>query len=190
MPSSPDYQYFIGIDIAKSTFIVSCSSQKNSQKFLNTPVGFKDFYEAYQHIIQDSLVIMETTGNYELALIKYLLEQNVKVHQAHALQVKNFVLSLGKRTKTDKADSQSLVLYRQERHRSLQLYIPQNSTFEILKALVLRREDLIKLQTQEKNRLKAPGNSPVKKSIETILACLAQEIQAINKQIEDIFEAN
>jgi len=121
MSSTPQYQYFIGVDIAKSSFVVTSSSDTKTHKFANNAEGFSNFYQTHQAILSVALVVLETTGKYEMALVTYLLEKNACVHRAHALQVKNFIRSWGKRAKTDKVDSKALVLYGQERWKSLEL---------------------------------------------------------------------
>lgn len=66
------------------------------QTFNNTLEGFQVFCTQYETILPESLVVIETTGGYEMALIYHLLAKKVVVHRANARKIKYFIRSLGK----------------------------------------------------------------------------------------------
>lgn len=99
------YQYFIGIDISKDNFVVAQHGQNIIQSFDNTLEGFQDFYKSFESVLSKSLVVLETTGGHEMALIQYLIAQRVVIHRANARTVKYFIRSLGREAKTDIIDA-------------------------------------------------------------------------------------
>jgi transposase len=186
-PTTELYNNFIGIDIAKSTFVVAISNNNNVVTFANNNSGFKKFLKSYEQFIVNSLIVLETTGGYESKLITFLLENKCYVHRAHAQRVKHFIRSLGLRGKNDFIDAKALVKYGQERYKELILQREPNARMEELKILLSRRDDLVKLQTQEKNRLAGPNNNElIKGSIEGLLLYLANAIKKLEEEIAEL----
>ena len=58
------YTNFIGIDIGKFSFVAAVHEQKGTKEYENTPTGIARFVVEYQHLLQDSLIIVEPTGGY------------------------------------------------------------------------------------------------------------------------------
>jgi transposase len=188
-PTKTLYKNFIGIDIAKLTFVVAISNNDNTMTFDNSITGFKAFYKHYKNAIKDALIVLETTGGYESSLTRFLLSKSCSVHKAHAQKVKYFIRSLGQRSKTDAIDAKALVRYGQERYSCLALHKEQEEKNLRLKSLLLRRDDLIKLQTQEKNRAVAPDNEFIKASIKDLLLYLSEAISKVDAEIEELVQA-
>lgn len=119
------FKHFVGIDISKLTFDVSFdgeSKQVQHVKFKNSPKGFtefsgilakSDFKESH------TLICMENTGLYNLALCNYLLDAGFSVWVENPTQIK---WSLGiQRGKNDKVDSSRILSYAK---RNQDRYIP------------------------------------------------------------------
>ena len=182
------YQTFIGIDISKRDFAVSVHGTKEVFYFNNTKSGFKKCLASLKVDWGKSLVVLETTGGYEAALIEHLEAQNIDLHRANTRQVKHFIRSMGKLAKSDAIDAQGLARYGYERHHELALYkIPSIDAQRLVK-LVGRRMELKHLLVQEKNRLKAPNQELVKDSLERIKQAIEQEIILINEQLEAVIQ--
>jgi transposase len=178
------YQNFIGIDISKNDFYASLYGQKTVNVFPNTADGFSQFEYAYQQVLAQSLVILETTGGYELPLIHYLQTRNHAVHRANTRKVKHFIRSFGRLAKTDTIDAMALAHYGYERHSTLELY--QENTQKQLVLLVQRRSELKKMLVQEKNRRQSPGLGKLKDSFDAIIDVIKDEINKLERQIETI----
>lgn len=119
---------------------------------------------------------METTGGYEIGLLKYLLNNNIAVHKADMRKVKSFIRSWGKHSKTDKIDAQAIALYAYERHEHLGIYKEHKENQNKLKLLIARRQDLIKILVQEKNCSHAPALKQISKSIKAVITVLEEQI--------------
>jgi len=179
------YQDFIGIDIGKQHFYVGLYGQKETHSYTNTLEGFKQFLHHYQASLPHALLVLETTGGYEKALIAFLQKRELAVHRAHTKNVKRFIQSYGKLGKSDAIDALGLAHYAHERHQSLALYTQHEE--ETLRKLVCRRNDLKQMIVQEKNRLQAPDQHELKQSFKKVITLLEKEKKSIEKKIEKIF---
>lgn len=161
------YHFFIGIDISKDDFVVALHTDKKAVTYSNQEGGFHVFCKDHHKYFSHGLIVLETTGGYEKALLRYLQKLGCFVHRADTRKVKYFIRSLGTVAKTDSIDAFCLALYASERHSKLSLY--QENPQEKLLKLVQRRQDLKKMLVQEKNRFQAPEQKEFKKSFEAII---------------------
>lgn len=184
------YQNFIGVDISKADFYVAKYGEKSAVMFPNNLNGFKSFCKKYQDIIESSLVVLETTGGYEMALVSFLCSRGISVHRADTRKVKYFIRSHGQKAKSDAIDAQGLATYGFERHNLLSIYTPLSKTSEQLRQLMERRLDLVASMASEKNRQQAPNLDPiVKKSCMTMIKYFKQEIVLLENKMDALFES-
>jgi transposase len=183
------YQNFIGIDIGKASFVVGFHEQRATFEFDNTPKGFKAFLKQFKKILSSSLVVLETTGGYEMCLVAYLFSNNIAVHRADTRKVKHFIRSLGREAKSDAIDAQGLSRYGYERHERLDLFVPKTPNQELLQQLTERRLDLKKILVQEKNRSQSPNLNPsIRKSCLAMIKAIEKQIFAIDETLQSIIE--
>lgn len=179
------YQTFIGIDIGKMEFFAAAHFQKPIA-FPNTPTGFKQFFKQFKAQLHQALVVLETTGGYEMALVRFLQKQLIAVHRANARKVKNFIRSYGILGKSDRIDALALAHYAFERHSSLDLFVPPDN-LALLK-LTRRHQELTQMLVKEKNRMKAPEQKGLFKSFRIVMKALDQEIKRIEQAILDLIK--
>lgn len=117
------YHNFIGIDVSKNEFHVAIHGNSNVKRFANTAIGFKAFKKANQPILADALVVLEATGGYEAALLKYLQDVKIAAHRANTRIVKSFIRSLAKLGKSDAIDAHGLARYAKEKHEELAIHV-------------------------------------------------------------------
>lgn len=182
-----NYTTFIGIDIGKFEVVVGSHGSKTTQTFPNTSQGVKAFLKAYRASLPQAFVVLETTGGYESLFLDALVAQNIAVHRANTRHVKSFIRSWGKLAKSDALDAQALALYGSERHKTLPLFKKQSEQALKLLSLAQRRQDLVQMQTQEKNRLKSPQSDPfILKSCQLMIQAFTEQIEAITAEIEKL----
>ena len=191
------YLYYIGIDIGKDFFDVSCleaqtkalalvrakDSLHQAEKFSNNLKGFVDFCLAYSEQLAQSFVVLEATGGYETALIAHLLQKGYAVHRADPRAASYFIRSLGKRAKTDRLDALALARYGQERHEELPLAFVQDDAQIMLQSLLARRSDLVAMRAAEQNRLKHPIYNDLQDSVQAVLQTLNAQIDLLHESI-------
>lgn len=187
-----EYQSFLGIDIGKFNFVVAVYGQQNTQEYQNTENGIEQFIIDHKVILTNTLVIVETTGGYELNLLYALYQLKYAVHRADSCKVKRFIQSLGNTAKTDVLDAKALAYYGKERSNVLPLFAPQSEQEIDLFQLVQRRIDLSKALIAEKNRLQSPTISTkvVRNSCKTMINAITKQIAIITEQAKDMIKAN
>lgn len=178
------YQFFVGIDISKNDFAVAIHGKNKTNFYANNPEGFDEFFAAYSNFIGNALVVLETTGGYELPLIHFLQKHNYHVHRANTRKVKHFIRSFGRLAKTDAIDALALAQYGHERHSTLELF--QANLQQKLLKLVQRRLDLKQMLVQEKNRRQAPDQRDLRNSFNIIIRAIEKELKSIEDDINHI----
>jgi transposase len=88
-----EYQDYIGIDIGKSEMAVYSHHLGEVNFFPNNQQGYKQFCKKYS-LLPQALVILETTGGYEVEMAGFLVDQQIDVHRANTRKVKAFIRSL------------------------------------------------------------------------------------------------
>lgn len=184
------YNNFIGIDIGKLSFVIGVHGYKKVKEYENNPEGIEDFLKDYRSELTNSLIILETTGGYEMRLLLTLCEQGLAVHRGNTRKIKHFIRSLGNGAKTDQLDSKALALYGYERHERLELFKPQSKQALELYELVQRCCDLKLMLVAEKNRLKAPRTEFVKDSCKLMIDALTKQVALLMTRINEMIESD
>lgn len=184
------YQNFIGIDIGKNEFAAALHGEKRVRFYPNESTGFESFLEDFALVLTNSLVVLESTGGHEMAILSVLSEKNISSHRADTRKVKSFIRSFGQKGKTDRIDALGLAEYGHERQQILKPFKPNNDVQIEMKFLEERRLDLRQMLVQEKNRLKSPGNAPIRSSIESVVSVLEKELEQISGKLAQIISAS
>ena len=181
--------FYLGIDVSKAK--LDCALRLSNGKYRNkvidnNPVGFKDLQTwLHKHKVQPVNAIhvcMEATNIYWEAIALHLANLGMKVSVVNPAQIKAFGASRLVRTKTDKVDAQLIAEFAAE--RDPKAWEAPSKSEQQLRALVLRRDALQAMRTQESNRL-GVAQETVRRGIEEHLLWLEEEIKAINKKIRD-----
>jgi transposase len=168
---------FVGIDIAKDTLDVHILP---SEEQFTVAFDYSGVATLVQKIkpFAPRLIILEATGGYELQLAAELLAAGLKnIRIINPRQVREFARAIGILAKTDIIDARVLALYAQKVNPEPRPIPPEAE--QSLKALVTRRNQLVKMRAAEKNRL-------ARKTAPHIKISLKKTIEFLNRQIEDI----
>lgn len=184
------YKNFIGIDIGKSNFVVNLQGSKTTKDYDNTASGIKSFMRDFKKTLPHSLMILETTGGYEMEALLTLCDKGFAVHRANTRKVKSFIRSLGNAAKTDALDAKALALYGFERKDRLEIFSPLSKNLLTLYELVQRRRDLKQILVAEKNRLKSPKSLSIKGSCEIMIKTINEQIGQIESAINELIDAD
>jgi len=163
---------YVGIDVGKQRHIaglVSAGLLARHERFEGCPVlafdnsreGFRSLIDRIQTLcpLEQAYVMLEKTGHYHLALVDYLLEQDLSVYLVHVHERPRGL------TKTDKRDALNLAnhLYNQlekgvqfaDRSELARRALPPSEPAAQLKGLMGHRYELIHECTRRKNKLTA-----------------------------------
>ena len=172
--------YFVGCDVGKAEVVVFDGRVGSCGCVANTPKALANWAAGLDC---DGLVVCEATGGYEAELLAALAKVGAPVHRADARKVKAFIRSFGTLGKTDEIDARALAQYGAERCRQLARWSAPDETRLHLQSLVSARRDLVAQRTASSNRLKAPGGTQAKPYFTALVACLDEQIAAIDRHI-------
>ncbi len=96
-------------------------------------------------------IIIEATGRLEMPFIMACAKANLPFVIANPVHIKRFAGAIGQRAKTDKLDAQLIAHYGEAIKPRLSQLKPD--TMQVMSDLVARRNQLLVMQTMEKNRL-------------------------------------
>jgi transposase len=184
------YRHFVGIDIAAATFTAAW----------NTPSGWQHVtldqrrteYGRLVHQIkqlaapQQTLIVMEATGSYWLALAWWLHEAGFVVSVINPAQARLFARLELQHAKTDRIDAQLLAEFARQRQPAP--WTPPPPIAEQLQQRLSQREALLGTKTQESNRLHALRQDPhaepsVLDRLERHIAWLDTELAILDREI-------
>jgi len=170
----------IGIDVSKATLDVAVSNQKEIKSFSNDEKGINQVIN-YLKKEKPVLIVMESTGGLEKLLAASLAEYWLPVVVVNPRQVRDFAKAKGRLAKTDNIDARILAEFACDIHPEIRPLTDAQT--EEIKAILVRRQQLIAMITMEKNRLYT-ANRIVVLSIEENLKWLKQQLDNLDKDIE------
>jgi len=185
-------QFWLGIDIARDKFDVYLLNESEgwSGLFTNDAQGFKQLQKWLQKRKVTGLhACLEATGTYGEELAYFLHGQGYRVSVVNPKIINHYGHAKMQRNKTDKLDAKLIAQYcHKETPRAWE---PPTAAERTLKALTRRLEALVTDRTREKNRLSSAVHpEAVRKSIEDAIAFYTEQIEKLEKQIQDHIDQN
>jgi transposase len=177
--------YYAGIDVAKKHLDLHLLPSEHAERFTNDAAGHRKLIDVLQkHCVK--LTVLEATGAYERAVVSAMVTASVPVHVAQPQVVRAFARSLKIRVKTDPIDGYVNARYAQDRFKDLAVIKAIDPTQQELQALLVRRSQLVEMQTMEQNRLQQVSNKQTLKSIKRSLKFFEKQIKDVEKQMDQI----
>jgi transposase len=178
-----------GIDVSSEKLDVGGNTNRSKVWiYKNSESSIKKLVDRFKKESVD-LVIVESTGGYEMALVELLWMENLPVAVINPRKTAYFARSLGCEAKTDKVDAKMLVLFG-ERMAPAPTPKPSDEIIE-LKKLQRRRVQLNEILVMEKNHLQAPLlNKESKNSIKKLIRCVQKDIKEIDILINKIIQSS
>ena len=175
---------FMGIDVSKQQFDIADDQGKSAWSERNNKVGIDQLVAQLQQR-KPTLIVVESTGGLELALLTALYEAKLPFARVHPGRVREFARSIGLLAKTDRLDARLLAQYAAAVKPPV-TQLPSEAEQQ-LSALMTRRRQVIDMVTAEKNRL---GTAPkaTQERIRDHIAWLEEELQRLNDDINDFID--
>lgn len=152
----------------------------------NDETGIKEAMSIIKKYSVERIVI-EATGRLEMPFIMACAKANLPFVIANPIHIKRFAGAIGQRAKTDKLDAQLIAHYGDVIKPKLSQLKPD--TMQAMSDLVARRNQLLVMQTMEKNRLQSlPKNLAM--TIKPILTAFKNQINKIEKKLLELIESN
>lgn len=177
---------YLGLDISKSKLDLAGPNIKH-QPFDNTPEGITKLIELLQSSAPAAYIVLEPTGGYERSVIIAMEKAKITVCRINPFQARAFATSMGKLAKTDKIDALMLARFGADRQpRPMSSYDQKQ---EALRVMYDRRQQLVRSQTCESNRLETAIPS-MRKHLETSLKFIEKQIAEIELMISEYIADN
>jgi len=171
---------YVGIDVAKHTFDMCCLPQNENLQFENNTEGIRRAGRMLQKL-KPELIVMEATGGYEAILAAELYSRGLPVAVVNPTRIRAFGKANGQLAKTDKLDAAVIAMFAAKMQPPARELLDENH--RLMKALVARRSQLIRLQTAEKNRQEHAVDKVVTRSLNRILKSIEREVEQIEEAI-------
>lgn len=176
---------FVGVDMAKQTFVWSVHAVPGVHTGSNDAAGHEALLEALKGW-RIGLVVLEATGGLERSLATFLVHHGVPVAVVNPRAAREFARSMGHLAKTDAIDAVALAHYAHtlaaKADQAGVRFAPASEQLESLQAMVSRRVQLMGMRTAEKNRLSAAVRV-LHKSIGAVIKTLDREIARLDSDI-------
>ncbi len=101
---------FAGVDVSKARLDVAVSGSDETWSVANNPGGIVQLLQRLREA-EPTLVVMEATGGFEVAVAATLAAAEIPVVIANPRQVRDFAKSTGQLAKTDAIDAKILMLF-------------------------------------------------------------------------------
>jgi transposase len=173
----------VGCDIGKTDLVIFLEGKH--YKFKNEKKDIRKFIkECKKHEI--SRIILEPTGGYERKLLEELHYCGLPVSVVNPRYVRRFAESGRDLAKTDKIDAMVLAEYGEV--KKPRLYKPKEGYCFTLEEFITRRDNLVCMQKEEKQRLEKEPGKVISESIKKHLKYLETEIEVIESEISMLVE--
>jgi transposase len=177
---------FVGIDVCKAQLDVAIRPTAQILSVPNDKAGIKTLVKHLKKL-RPTLVVLESTGGLERQVMLALVGAKISVVMANPRQVRDFAKSTGQLAKTDRIDAAVLAHYA-EAIRPQPRPLPDELTLE-LKALTVRRRQIIDMIVAEKNHL-ATASKAIKKRITAHITYLEQELDDADQDLDRFIGKN
>src|SRR3989442_6166148 len=178
---------FAGIDVSKLKLDLARTGIQQVDTFTNHTAGIAQLVEILLQA-PHRLIVVDATGGLERPLLSALLEANLPVALANPKHVRYYALSLGILAKTDPIDAH--VIERYASQLSPRLLQKRSENHSELEALVTCRRQLLKVRTEQTNRLGQTSSKPARKSIQSVLKVLEKQIKSLDGQIRKLIDSD
>jgi transposase len=172
---------YVGIDVSKSTLDVAIGTDGEYWQASNDQNGIQRTISRLVDI-QPELIIVESTGGLEKALMTELYKAGLPFALVQPRRVREFARSIGLLAKTDKIDARLLARFG-EAVKPPMTRLPSEAE-QYLNALMVRRRQLLDMVVIENNHLSTTRLS-MRTKVEQHMDWLNKELQELDQEIND-----
>ena len=178
---------FIGIDVCKQQLEVAVHESDYQFRCPNKASAFGELI-AELIALRPALIVLEATGGLEITVVNALHAVGLPVVVVNPRQVRDFAKALGQLAKTDRLDAGVLAHFAAAIKPPLR---PIKSKEEReLDALKSRRDQLIEMLTDEKNRRGSAASDTVRDEIKVHINWLEERIAELDDQLKTLLQSS
>jgi len=178
---------FVGIDVSQERLDVGQWPSGETSQETNDRQGIERLAKRLA-ALRPRLVVLESTGRLEVPMALELGEQGVPYAVVNPRQVREFARSMGRLAKTDRIDAVMLARWAESAQVAPKA-LPDKARRE-LRALVMRRAQLVENKIAEENRLRGETVARVCKSLQASIAWHERQIAKLDNDLDRTIKAN
>lgn len=178
---------WVGIDVSKERLDVGLWPSGKTFSEANAVEGRERLADRLGEL-GPALVVLESTGRLEVPIALELGERGVPYRIVNPRQVREFARAMGKLAKTDRIDAVVLARFGHSAQPEPKA-LPDAQRRE-LRALVLRRAQLIEARVAEQNRLLGETVPRVRRSLTDSIAWLERQIAKLDADLDRTLKGN
>lgn len=176
---------WVGIDVSKSHWDVAITGQKSVCRFAADAEGYQQLL-AMLSPLQVERVCLEATGGWERALVAGLHEQGLPLSVVNPRQVRDFARAQGQLAKTDRIDARVIAQFAALMQPTPHEKPSENQ--EKLRSLRARRQQVVDMLTQEKNRLATQPDRDARRSVQEAIDFYQRQLKTLDEQIRQVVQ--
>ena len=175
----------VGVDTGKSQLDIYIRPLDVYFTVSNTDEGISDAIKIIKKH-KPQRVVIEATGRLEMPFILACDKAKLPYVIANPLRIKRFAEAIGQRAKNDRLDAELIAHYAERVQPELTKLKSEN--IRLMSDLVTRRNQLLTMQTMERNRLQIlPKN--ISSTITPILTALKNQLEKVEAKITKLIES-
>lgn len=175
----------VGVDTGKHQLDIYIRPLDIYFTVTNDDLGIKEAVKTIKEF-KPARIVIEATGRLEMPFVIACAKAKLPFVVANPIHIKRFAGAIGQRAKTDKLDSQLIAHYAEAIKPKLSTLKPE--IMQSMSDLVARRNQLLAMQTMEKNRLQILPKE-LAMTIKPILTVLKNQIEKIEAKIVTLIES-
>jgi transposase len=177
----------IGIDVSKAQLDCFVGTENRSFRIVNTRQAIKAKLLKIQQETPSPFLVVESTGKYHAVLFQVATELALPVAVLNPKRIRDFAKALGQLAKTDSIDARIIALYAMT--VALKPTPALSKELSVLRSLVARRNDIVRMITQERNRLGDIGDALLMRSLRRHIKWLERECAELEAEIRAALKA-
>ncbi|MGX2954467.1 IS110 family transposase [Shewanella sp. JL219SE-S6] len=174
----------IGVDTGKSQLDIYI---RPLDVFFTVPNNEKGIKQALATIKKHNpqRIVIEATGRLEMPFVLACTEAKLPIVRANPVHIKRFAGAIGRRAKNDRLDAQLIAHYGEAIKPDLTVIKAKN--IRLMSDLVIRRNQLLAMQTMEKNRIQILPKH-LHSTITPILTAIKNQVSKIENKLVKLIE--
>ena len=175
----------VGIDVSKPMLDIFDDAIGVPERIANASQPIAQQVARWRN--NDVFVVFEATGVYDLALADALRQAGIRYARVNPARARDFARASGRLAKTDAIDARMLAAF--ARAMTPAAEPPPEPARNILASLAKRRDQLVHMRAQEKNRRSEAHDPAMAEHIAVHIDFLSREIEAIEARIKAFIKA-
>lgn len=176
-----DKKVSVGIDVSKESFEIHCGTTQERWASKTTAVAIKKLTKQISDR-KPEIIVVEASGGWERPLVRALAKAGLPIAVVNPRRVRKFAEAMGRLAKTDRIDAEVLSLFGEKMEPEVRSQPAENE--EAVKEAIRRRQQVVEMLTQERNRL-PQVHAELRKGLRRHIEWLEKEMKELDRQVRE-----